>query len=94
MSYSTAVEPALHLELSIDQRRALRSAAARLHEEFSGTFDTAMIECLLYSLYDQLADTATIHDFLALLSERFARQRLLTLAQAQTHGGGRVTRGQ
>lgn len=84
MSYSTAVEPALHLELSIDQRRALESAAARLHDEFAGHFDIAIIEGLLYSCYDQFADGATVHDFLALLSERFARQRLL--ASAQTRG--------
>ena len=95
MSYSTAVEPALHIELSLDQRRALASAAARLYEEFSGTFEMAMIECLLYSLYDQFADSATIHDFLALLAERFARQRLLSLAQTQgqTFEGNRVPRG-
>ena len=76
-----ASEPPLHIEVSIDLRQALKSGEARLHSEFADTFDLETVERLLYSSYDQLADRATIHDFLALLAERFTRQRLRTLAR-------------
>jgi arsenate reductase (thioredoxin) len=69
-----AGEPQIHIELSIDQRQALKSAAARLHTEFADTFTPELIERLVYSSYDQFADPATVHDFLALLAERFTRQ--------------------
>lgn len=69
--------------LAIDQRQALKSAAARLHSEFADTFDLETIEWFLYSSYDQLAATATVQDFLALLAERFARQRLRALAKVE-----------
>lgn len=83
MSYSSAIEPGLQIELSIDQQRALETAVARLHAEFAGSFDVAIIAWLLHSFYDQFADGATVHDFLALLAERFTRQRLLALKSTQ-----------
>jgi protein-tyrosine-phosphatase len=82
-SDKAASEPPRHIEPSIDQRRALESAAARLHSEFADTFDLETIERFLYSSYDQLAATATVQDFLALLAERFARQRLRALAKLE-----------
>ena len=83
MSYRAATEPGLTIELSIDQRQALKSAADRLHTEFADTFKSEIIERFVYSSYDQFAERATIHDFLALLAERFARQRLRTLAKVE-----------
>ena len=76
MSYKPATEAALNIELSLDERQALQSAAARLHTEFADTFKAEFIDRFVYSSYDQFADRATVHDFLALLAERFARQRL------------------
>jgi hypothetical protein len=41
--------------LSIDTRLALRTAAARLTDEFTGTFGPETIERFLHSSYDQFA---------------------------------------
>ncbi|WP_232070428.1 arsenate reductase ArsC [Mycobacterium noviomagense] len=65
------------------QRQALKSAVARLHSEFADTFNSETIERVLYSSYDQLAISATVQEFLALLAERFARQRLRALAKVE-----------
>jgi arsenate reductase (thioredoxin) len=83
MSDKAAGEPPRHSEPSIDQRRALKSAAARLHSEFADTLNLETIEWFLYSSYDQIAASATVQDFLALLAERFARQRLRALARVE-----------
>jgi hypothetical protein len=69
--------------LTVDQQIALRQAAARLEREFTGTFGTETIERFLYSSYDQFASRATVAQFLPLLAERFARQRLKALARVE-----------
>ena len=69
--------------LSIDQRHALRVAAATLHKEFGEFFSTETIELFLQTSYDQFADRATITNFLPLMAERFARQRLRALARVE-----------
>ena len=74
-------------ELSIDQRLALKTAATRLQREFSDTFGVETIEKFLYSSYDQFAGRATVPNFLPLLAERFARQRLTALARVD----GKIT---
>ncbi|PVA72278.1 arsenate reductase ArsC [Mycobacteroides abscessus] len=73
----------LRTDLSIDQRHALRTAATRLQTEFDGTFGTETIERFLHSSYEQFADRATVPNFLPLLAERFARQRLHALARVE-----------
>ncbi len=74
-------------ELSIDQRLALKTAATRLQREFTDTFGVETIEKFLYSSYDQFAGRATVANFLPLLAERFARQRLTALARVE----GKIT---
>jgi arsenate reductase (thioredoxin) len=69
--------------LSIDITLALRTAAARLTEEFTGTFGTETIERFLHSSYDQLAARAAVTKFLPLMAERFARQRLRAVAKLE-----------
>jgi arsenate reductase (thioredoxin) len=76
-------------DLSIDQQLALKTAAARLEREFEGTFGVETIERFLHSSYDQFVGRATIPEFLPLLAERFARQRLNALARVE----GKVTDG-
>jgi arsenate reductase (thioredoxin) len=71
--------------LSIDQQLALHTAATRLREEFDGVFGRETIERFLYSSYDQFASHSTIANFLPLLAERFARQRLRALAKVEGH---------
>ena len=70
-------------ELSIEQRMALRSAATHLRQEFDGVFGQETIESFLASSYDQFAAGAKARNFLGLLAERFARQRLKALAKVE-----------
>jgi arsenate reductase (thioredoxin) len=69
--------------LTLEQRAALRSAAANLRGEFDGTFGVETIEQFLASSYDQFAAQARIVAFLPLMAERFARQRLRALAKVE-----------
>jgi protein-tyrosine-phosphatase len=61
----------------------LRTAATRLESEYADTFGTDTIERFLHTSYDQFAGRATIPNFLPLLAERFARQRLHALARVE-----------
>ncbi|MBO0870082.1 MAG: arsenate reductase ArsC [Micromonosporaceae bacterium] len=70
-------------ELSVDQRLALHTAVRRLGEEFAGEYGTETIERFLRSSYDQFASHSTVTNFLPLLAERFARQRLTALAKVE-----------
>jgi len=72
--------------LSIDQRYAVRVAAATLHTEFGGSFSAETIERFLETSYDQFADRAKFTNFLPLMAERFARQRLRALAKVEGVG--------
>ena len=76
-----------HPDLSIDQQLALRTAATRLQREFAKQFGVETIERFLYTSYDQFAGRATVPNFLPLLAERFARQRLNALARVE----GKIT---
>ncbi len=81
MTHHADAEAALNIELSINERHALESAALRLQTEFADAFDAETVERLVYSSYEKLAARATIRDFLPLLAERFARQRLHAVAK-------------
>jgi protein-tyrosine-phosphatase len=70
-------------DLTIDQQLALRTAASNLAREFDGTFGTETIERFLYSSYDEFAGRAVVLNYLPLLAERFARQRLRALAKVE-----------
>lgn len=74
-----------HHNLSIDQQLALRTAATHLSRDFDGTFGQETIERFLHTSYDQFAARSTIPNFLPLLAERFARQRLHALAKVEGH---------
>jgi arsenate reductase (thioredoxin) len=74
-------------DLSIDRQLAMRTAAVRLEREFENTFGVETIERFLHSSYDQFAGRATVTNFLPLLAERFARQRLNALARVE----GKIT---
>jgi arsenate reductase (thioredoxin) len=70
-------------DMSIDQQAALRTAARHLGDEFTAVFGTETIERFLYTSYDQFASRSTVANFLPLLAERFARQRLTALARVE-----------
>ncbi|MGW3353405.1 arsenate reductase ArsC [Nonomuraea rubra] len=72
-----------HADLSVDQQHALLTAARTLATEFAGTFGTETIERFLHTSYDQFAGRAVIANYLPLLAERFARQRLRALARIE-----------
>jgi len=69
--------------LSIDQQVALKTAAGHLAREFDGTFGAETIERFLHSSYDEFAGRAVVLNFLPLLAEKFARQRLRALAKVE-----------
>jgi arsenate reductase len=73
----------VHQDLSIDQQLALRTSASRLQTEFADTFGVETIERFLHSSYEQFASRASISNYLPLLAERFARQRLHALAKVE-----------
>jgi arsenate reductase (thioredoxin) len=74
-------------DLSIDQQLAMRTAAANLAREFDGTYGSETIERFLYTSYDEFADRAVVLNYLPLLAERFARQRLRALAMVEGKSG-------
>lgn len=73
-------------EITLDQQVALKAAATRLHQEFEGSFNTETIERFLHSSYDEFAGKATVLNFLPLLAERFAKQRLQARAKIEGKG--------
>jgi protein-tyrosine-phosphatase len=70
-------------DLSIDQQLALGTAVSNLRRRFDGVFGVETIERFLYSSYDEFAGRAVVLNYLPLLAERFARQRLGALAKVE-----------
>ncbi|HEX6326651.1 MAG TPA: arsenate reductase ArsC [Jiangellaceae bacterium] len=68
---------------NLEQDVALEPAATRLAEEFEGTFGQETVEQFLRTSFDQVASRATVPNYLPLLAERFARQRLKALAKVE-----------
>jgi arsenate reductase len=75
---------------TVDEQLALRSAVARLGDEFHGVFGEETIERFVVSSWDQFAEHATTINFLPILAERFARQRLQALARVEGKDDGGV----
>ena len=69
--------------MAMDEQLALRSAAEHLRREFDGVFGTETIERFLISSYDEFAPRSKVRNFLVLMAERFARQRLRALAKVE-----------
>jgi protein-tyrosine-phosphatase len=69
--------------LNLDQQVALRTAAANLKDDYDGIFGVETIELFLRTSYEQFAGRASVANFLPLLAERFARQRLKALAKVE-----------
>jgi protein-tyrosine-phosphatase len=69
--------------LTVEQSLALKSAARRLAEEFDGIFGKETIELFLETSHEQFATRASVGNFLSLMAERFARQRLHALAKVE-----------
>ena len=70
-------------DITLDQQVALKTAASRLARDFGDMFGVETIDRFLHSSYDQFAGQASVVNFLPLLAERFARQRLQALAKVE-----------
>ncbi|KAB1107703.1 arsenate reductase ArsC [Micromonospora aurantiaca] len=81
----TDISARIQQEITLDQQLALHTAATRLAAEFDGIYGTETIKRFLHSSYDQFATAASIPNYLPLLAERFARQRLRALARVEGH---------
>lgn len=75
-----------HHTLTVDQQLAINTATTRLATEFAGVFNRETIARFLDTSYGDFAERATITQFLPLLAERFARQRLQAVARIEGHG--------
>jgi len=69
--------------IPLEQRHLLKTAAMRLATEFERVFTTETIELFLTTSYDHFAGGTTVSNFLPLMAERFARQRLKALARVE-----------
>jgi protein-tyrosine-phosphatase len=67
--------------VTINQDASLTTAAAKLAREFDGVFGLETIDRFLHDSYEQFAGNATVTNYLPLLAEKFARQRLRALAR-------------
>jgi protein-tyrosine-phosphatase len=72
-----------HPGITLDQQVALATAATRLAREFDGTFGFETVERFLHASYDEFGTDVSVVNFLPLLAERFARQRLDALARVE-----------
>ncbi len=77
-------------ELSPDQQLAIRTATKNLSKEFDGVFGFETIELFLATSYDRFADRSKFANFVPLMAERFARQRLKALAKVEGKAGDGV----
>ena len=71
-------------------RQELEGAARRLSREFAGVFSLETVEECVMDSFERLAATATVTGFLVILAERFARERLQALGQAEKATESRV----
>jgi len=71
--------------LTLEQDMALDVASRRLADEFAGIFGKETIQQFLHTSFGQFASHASVPNYLPLLAERFARQRLKALAKVEGH---------
>lgn len=76
-----------HTVVNSDHKTPLRTATERLTAEFGDRIDPEAIERLVMSSYESMAKTATVTNFLPLLAEKFARQRLRAIDREHTPAG-------
>lgn len=79
-----------HTAVTVDHQAPLRAAIVKLTTEFGDRIDPDAIERLVMSSYESMAKTATVTNFLPLLAEKFARQRLRAVDREHNPAG--VTR--
>ncbi len=73
----------------VEQQLMIKQAAARLHDEFAGTFNAETIERYINDSRDKLNLNATVPNWLPLLIERFTRDRLRALQRLEVGSLGK-----
>jgi protein-tyrosine-phosphatase len=76
--------------MTLDQEYALGLASQRLEAEFEDVIGPTTVETVLHASYDHFAERAAFENFLPLMAERFARQRLKALAHVEKAAGAGV----
>ncbi len=74
-------------DLSTVQRLQISQAVERLRGEFAGVLNRETIERFMNDSLDQLLSRATVSQWVPLLAERFARQRLRALSRLELVAG-------
>jgi protein-tyrosine-phosphatase len=69
--------------VNLGDRSSVASIVVRLEGEFAGVFGRETLERYVAESWEQLTKTAKVASFLTVLTERFARERLRALAQAE-----------
>ena len=69
--------------MSLADRVAISGIVGRLSVEFLGVFSPETLDRYVSKSWEQLSTTAKVPAFLPVLAERFARERLRALAQAE-----------
>ncbi len=67
----------------IQQQQILQAGIDRLATEFDGVFDRGTVEKFVFASYDEQVSRARVLNFVPMLAERFARQRLQALARVE-----------
>ena len=70
------------MELSLAQQHALKEAATRLQREYDGIFNLETIQRYVDDSLARLSGAAYL-DYVSLLAERFARERLTAIAKME-----------
>ncbi len=70
------------LQLSLAQRHALSEAAVRLQREFEGVCNLETVQRCIDDSLERLSGAAYL-DYISLLAERFARERLTAIAKME-----------
>ncbi len=69
----------------LDQQLVIRTATARLRDEFAGRVDPGTVEHFMETSYRQLAAIARVTTMVPLLAERYAHDQLSALARIGGH---------
>jgi arsenate reductase (thioredoxin) len=77
------------IALTTEQRLLIRQGAERLKQHFEGVLNAETIERFMTDSTDRLMEKARVPDWLPVLAERFAKERLRALVRLEA--GGDVT---
>ena len=74
--------------MALLEERTLRRIAERLSREFDGAIATELVEQVVEDAHARLAASARLGEFLSMLTERYARDRLQRIARTDRRACG------